>query len=108
MVKSKTLKDELKYDIYVVNEEIDTNIDLIGKEFVIESLESYQNSHAKYLEAQLEGLKVEKEKLLGEFTSKAFKEEEPRSVFLIVQKVLDARLVQVKKLSFLLILLYLL
>ena len=40
--KSKDLKDEMKYDIHAQNEEIDKYIELIGKDFIIDSLFQYQ------------------------------------------------------------------
>ena len=36
--KSKDIKDEMKYDIHEQNSEIDEFIELIGKDFIIDSL----------------------------------------------------------------------
>ena len=56
--KSKELKDELKYDIHSVNVEIDKIVEKIGKEYIIESLFRHQTNNAKYLEAQLDQLRL--------------------------------------------------
>jgi hypothetical protein len=40
--KSKELKDEMKYDIHIQNQEIDEYVELIGKDFIIDSLFQYQ------------------------------------------------------------------
>jgi len=38
LIKAKKLKDDLKYDISCVNDEIDNYIELIGKQFVLDTL----------------------------------------------------------------------
>jgi len=49
--KSKEIKDELKYDIHEQNEQIDEYLELIGKDFIIDSLFQYQKNNAMYLES---------------------------------------------------------
>jgi hypothetical protein len=49
--KSKEIKDELKYDIHEQNEQIDEFVELIGKDFIIDSLFQYQKNNAMYLES---------------------------------------------------------
>ena len=95
--KSKEIKDELKYDIHEQNEQIDEYLELIGKDFIIDSLFQYQKNNAMYLESQLDALKLQKENEILQFQGKIFQAEKPKSTFENVQHILDLRIDQLKK-----------
>ena len=97
MKKSKELKEELKYDIHSANVEIDKIVEKIGKEYILESLFRHQNNNAKYLEAQLESLKLQEKSQMAEFEGKAFVEQKPKTQLENVQKILDMRVDQLSK-----------
>lgn len=58
--KTSSLKDELKYDIYELDVQIDDYIQKIGNEFIIDSLQNFQNKNVAFLEEKLESLKLKK------------------------------------------------
>ena len=58
--KTSSLKDELKYDIYELDLQIDDYIQKIGNEFIIDSLQNFQNKNVAFLEEKLESLKLKK------------------------------------------------
>jgi len=41
LIKSKELKNELKFDISTLNDEIDQHIELIGKHLILDSLKPF-------------------------------------------------------------------
>lgn len=92
--KAKELKNELKFDISSLSDEIDAHVELIGNHLVLDSLKPFQSAHIANLELQLKQAKLEREKAVQELTGKVINSEENIDVFKKVQKVLDAKLEQ--------------
>ena len=56
LAKSKALKDEIKFDIYDANTEIDKYIEQIAQDFILDGLVTNQTSQVRVMEAQLSNL----------------------------------------------------
>ena len=56
--KTKELKDEMKYDLYCVDQAVEECIEKIAEHFKPETLSIYKNTEMQELSAQLQELKI--------------------------------------------------
>ena len=86
------MKDELKFDIYDANTEIDKYIEQIAQDFILSSLVTNQTSQARVMEAQLSNLQLQKKQQIAELHGKVFDGADPKTTYEKVQEIMDIKI----------------
>ena len=92
LAKTKALKDELKFDIYDANTEVDKYIEHIAQDFILDSLVTNQTSQVRVMEAQLSTLQLQKKQQIAELHGKVFDDADPKNTYEKVQEIMDIKI----------------